>query len=35
MDVIGQEFDDGRMRWSKSAAVASGFGLMALLAIWT
>ena len=35
IDVIGQEFDDGRMRWSKFAAVASGFGLMALLAIWT
>jgi zinc transporter 1/2/3 len=34
MDVIGHEFDDGRLRWAKFTAVALGFGLMALLAIW-
>ena len=35
MDVIGHTFDDTRLRRGKFAAIALGFGLMALLAIWS
>ncbi len=35
MDVIGHTFDDRTMRWAKFIAIAFGFALMAVLAIWT
>jgi zinc transporter 1/2/3 len=35
MDVIGRSFADDEMRWGKYGAIALGYGLMALLAVWT
>lgn len=35
MDVIGHTFDDARLKRAKFAAIALGFALMALLAIWS
>ncbi len=35
MDVLGRTFDGQQMRWQKYAAIAAGFGLMAVLAIWS
>ena len=35
MDVIGHTFDDRRLRVAKFTAIALGFALMALLAIWS
>ena len=35
MDVIGRSFAVDEMRWEKYAAIALGYGLMALLAVWT
>lgn len=34
MDVIGRTFEQRRHRWGKYAAIAAGFALMAVLAIW-
>lgn len=34
MDVIGRTFEQRHHRWGKYAAIAAGFGLMAVLAIW-